>query len=330
MESEMVLASNSTDCYNFINHTGQLITNLSVYGATGFIGVVSSLTAIFLILIAKTHKEFINRLLLYMASVCFLTCLTTIAYNFESDYNVRYEISKPTNILMGYFVYVYSFLLCWLGLYLFSLAVFRVQLKKPKHEAIGLVIVLVTPLTFLWVFYWKTRKSEICEDTYSLNEIRLTLCFNIPILLSHLFSCFFIGAVLITLCKNAVDRVENTLQQQHRKAVREIVPLVVFMIAHQILLIFVTVIVACQLLMAEEGKKAPFIMWESYDMWPIVTVSIPILLLCQPRIRRRLKCKRPQRLINVNITSGYDSTVQQSNQSSYTYYSSLHETVGTH
>ena len=325
----VVEASNSTaDCYNFFNSTTQLIIDLSVNGATTLIGATSSLTAIVLILIAKAYKVYIYRLLLYMAITALFTCLAELANNFENDYNVQYDISTPTNLILIYTINAYSFELCWLGLYLFSLAVFRVQLKKPKHEAIGLVTVMVTPLTFLWVFPWKIRSGNLCIDTNNFNEIKYFIFLNFTVFSSMLLSCFFIGAVLITLCKNAVDRVENTLQQQHRKAVRETVPLVVFMVVHQITIILLMVIVACLLYLTEEGKGSQFILWELYDLWPIVTVSILALLLCQPHIRRRLKCKRPQRLINVNITSGYDSTVQQSNQSSYTYYSSLHETVG--
>ena len=68
-----------------------------------------------------------------------------------------HEMVKPINFISNYVIDVYFFLLCWLGLYLFSLAVFRVQLMKTKHEAIGLVTVLVTPgpLTFSIVLIWK-------------------------------------------------------------------------------------------------------------------------------------------------------------------------------
>ena len=68
-----------------------------------------------------------------------------VAYKFEVNYNVHHGLTIPTSF---FFIRVYSFLLCWLGLYLFLLAVFRIQIKKIKHEAIGLVIVLVTPVTF--------------------------------------------------------------------------------------------------------------------------------------------------------------------------------------
>ena len=65
--SEMAATNNSTDCYIFINITSQLIINLSMNGATCFTGAGSCLTAIVLILVAKGHKVFIYRLLLYMA-----------------------------------------------------------------------------------------------------------------------------------------------------------------------------------------------------------------------------------------------------------------------
>ena len=303
--------SSSSDCYSFINHTNELIINLSVYGATTSIGAVSALTAIVLILVAKAHKEFIYRLILYMAVDAVMGCLIEFVNNFENDYNIPYKISMSTNLTFTYMICVYCFLLCWLGLYLFSLAVFRVQLKKTKHEAIGLVTVLVTPLTFLWVFPWKTRNANLCHYTYNLNEIKFVFFYNIPVFLTILLSCLFIGAVLIALCKNAVNRAENTLQQQHRKAVRETIPFVVFMIAHQVTIFTVVVIIACQLYLAEEGEKAgTFVLWECFNLWPLIVVSLPILLACHPRIRRRIKCTRSSQehlIVNKNYW-GYGTT----------------------
>ena len=215
----------------------------------------------------------------------------------------------------SYLVYVYSFLLCWLGLYLFSLAVFRVQLKKTKHEAIGLVTVLVTPLTFYCVFIWKRYFCTI----WNWNE--LTLFLGIPIFLVMLLSFVLIGAVLTVLCLNAVKRVENTFQQQHRKAVRETIPLVVFMIAHLATLVMVIAISVS----LPEGETFQFLLLQILQLWPIIFASLPILLFFQPHIRRKIKCRRSQKLINVNAASGYGTTVHQSHPSSYTHFSSPHE-----
>ena len=158
-------------------HQPHKSTHLSVYCSSTFIGAVSSLVASVLILVAKGYKEFIYRLISYMAISALGLCLAELANNFENDYNTRSDVSMSTNLLVLYliYVYVYCFLLCWLGLYLFLLAVFRHQLKKTKHEAIGLVTVLVTPLTFLWVFPWKTKSGNMCDDTNSLNEVKFVL-----------------------------------------------------------------------------------------------------------------------------------------------------------
>ena len=197
--------------------------------------------------------------------------------------------------------------------------------------------VLVTPLTFSWVLPWKTRSGDLCEDTYSANEIIL---YNIPVFSSILLSSLFIGAVLIALCRNAVNRAENTLQQQHRKALRETIPFVVFIIVHQVAILMKIVVLACQLYLAEERKKAgTFVLWECYNLWPLILVSLPILLVCHPRIRRRIKCKnknKSQRPINVIATSGYGTTVQQSHPSnhthpsSHTHYTCSHEIITSH
>ena len=319
----MATTSNSTDCYNFLNGTSQLIINLSMGGVTCFIAAGSCLIAIVLILVAKGHKVFIYRLLLYMAVDALLGSLIRLAFFFERDYNVQYyKVIISTYCVSNYLIDVYFFLLCWLGLYLFSLAVFRVQLKKTKHEAIGLVTVFVTPLTFLWVFPWRIRKSNFCASSDMIQFISINNI-GIPVALLLFLSCLFIGAMLTVLCLNAVKRVENTFQQQHRKAVRETIPLVVFMIAH-----VVTLSVAGVLsLYFSEKEKVKFFLLQIIHLWPIVLVSLPILLLFQPHIRRKIKCRRSQRLININATSGYGTTVHQSHPSSasYTHFSSPHE-----
>ena len=317
------MPKNVSECYNFT--TSQLITYLSVYGATTSIGAVSCLTAIVLIMVAKGYKEFINRLILYMAVDGLISYWLIIADIFERKDNVRHEI---LHLVVLYLTYTYCFLLCWLGLYLFLLAVFRVQLKKKKHELIGLVSVLATPSIFLWVFIWQTKKSDICEDTFNLNKLILVLLYNVPILCSVLLISIFIGAVLIALCKNAMNRAENTLQQQHRKAVKETIPFVIFVIIHQVSDIITVSILACQVYMAMTNKKTPFFVWEVFKLWPLVLLFLPILLLSQPRIRHRIKCRKSQNHLTTNTEHG--TTIHQStgvSQPSDTHYSVQHESI---
>ena len=192
--------STESECYHFINSTDYLVVDLSLFGASTCIGAVSSLTAIALIQQGKGYKVFIFRLLLYMSVDAFFASLATIVYRLVLDYyrnNSQHEMAKSmTYLLMIYLVYLYTFLLCWLVMYLFLLAVFRVQLKKMKHEAIGLVIAVVIPVGFLWVSQWETK----CEHN---DNIKFAFLSNIPNFFSTLFSCALIMAVLLTLCKTA-------------------------------------------------------------------------------------------------------------------------------
>ena len=54
------------------------------------------------------------------------------------------------------------------------------------------------------------------------------------------------------------------------------------MIVHRVTLVMLMGILACQLYLAEEAGT--FVLWECYNLWPLVFVSLPILLACHPRI----------------------------------------------
>ena len=318
----MTITVNFSDCHNIFNSTTQFVVNLSVYGATTSIGAISSLAAVVIILVAKGYKEFVYRLLLYMVVDCLIGFPIYLAYKFELSYNLHHGLTIPTSFLFDYFICVYLFLLCWLGLYLFLLAVFKVQIKKIKHEAIGLVIVLVTPLTFLWIFPWK--KIALCGNTHSLKDIKVYWLASISFLSATLLSCLFTGAVLIILCKKAVKRVENnTLQQQYRKAVRETIPFVVFVITHQVFSIELVSVLSYQEYMTTENKEISFLLWEVTDIWPLCAISLPILLLSQSRIRLAIKCKKSPKNIRATTCTIHQSSV--ASQPSDTYFSAQHE-----
>ena len=312
----------TSDCHSVFNSTTQLVVNLSVYGATTSIGAISSLAAVVIILAAKGQKEFVYRLLLYMAVDNLIGISIYVAYKFELIFNINHGLIIQTSFFFSYFIFVDLFLLCWLGLYLFLLAVFRIQIKKIKHEAIGLVIVLVTPLTFLWIFPWK--KIALCDNTHNLKEIKVYWLTNISFLSAILISCLFTGAVLIILCKKAVTRVEdNTLQQQYRKAVREAIPFVVFLITLQVFSIELVSVLSYQEYMTTKNKELPFVLWEAIDIWPVGVISLPLLLLSQSRIRLAIKCKKSAKNISATTCTVHQSS--RASQPSDTYFSAQHE-----
>ena len=85
------------------------------------------------------------------------------------------------------------------------------------------------------------------------------------------------------------------------------------------------VLLACDNYFTEVKSVKSFVLQQILNLWPVVLVSLPTLLLFQPHIRHKIKCRRSQTFINVNAASGYGTTVHQSHPSSYTHFSSPHE-----
>ena len=99
------------------------------------------------------------------------------------------------------------------GLYLFLLAVSRIQIKKIKHEAIGLVIVLVAPFTFLWIFPWK--KIVLC-GTISIHSLKFYWLYNI-LLPTCTYMRYLTGSTYETLRENGAIRLHNYHTRQQLK-----------------------------------------------------------------------------------------------------------------
>ena len=54
---------------------------------------------------------------------------------------------------------------------------------------------------------------------------------------------------------------------------KETIPLVVFVIAHQIALLINAGVLTYQLLMAESGKRVNVLLWELFHLWPLAGVK---------------------------------------------------------
>ena len=138
---------NSTNCLDFnLSRVEYIISNTTITTSSSF-GVVSSLFAIVIICYTKAYKEHIHRLLLYLSVMAFISSLSTL-----TDEGVRWArgidafhhwIIVP-RLVMGYALTTYYLLLCWVALYILSLARHWVCFKKARHEVLGLVLVLAS------------------------------------------------------------------------------------------------------------------------------------------------------------------------------------------
>ena len=280
--------------------------------ATTSVGVVLSVVSLVLILVSKAYKDFMHRLLCYMATCAFVFMVTSFLRLSSSEYVVM-----VCYVLVFHCVFTYFLLLLWITLYLFVLAVLRVQLKNAKHEAIGLVTVLVMPLIFSWVIPWQIKPA----DLYNIRSMLICLClFYSPVLLSILVTTVTSGMIFVILYRGSVSG--GACNLLHKKALKEAVPFLVFILVHQAVILLVFVCLVFHIVKVKEGKEPSPVSVILFNLYPLALVLLPVLLLCQPRIQHNLRCKR-RHSASTQQPTVHQCTVQQT---SHTHFSVAPET----
>ena len=281
------------------NASGPAFCNLSSWNESQFLLIVStqvtsysvglllSLAAILLVLITRAYKEFIQRLFLYLAITATVVCTLLLsipvvlimldAHNDTTQLQAKLdEFQIAISFPLGYFVLLYALLLCWIGVYVASLTIgIRKRFKPIRYEIIGLAIVTITPLTLAWLPY------HYCHLALSILVIIL--------LLSVLMVTLSVGAVIFQLCRSGLKCNSSV----HVRALKEATPLLTFVVINHIavgLMLTYSIIV-----LLNETKLPPVPLVVFYGSVPSFFVSISLFLLCQPRIRHGIRCKKKKR-----------------------------------
>ena len=280
---------NGTYCLNHSSKDYFILDTTS--NASSSVGVLSSLAAIILLLVSKGYKEFIHRLFLYLSTAALVVCAVQMLFNITFDYmESQFWLVRFIYFMLGYSGWTYCLILCWISFYVFWLAMYHVQLKKPKHEVTGLVIVLASPSTVSWVTLWQLQSS--CLKATSMI---ITTCANyLPALVFMLFTFILIVAILFILCRGARLRAAN--RNLYKKAVKETVPIVIFVIAHQVIvtiaLVYATYLSVIKSVSEGENGTSLFVLQELYELYPLLPVTILMLLLWQTHFRCKANCCR--------------------------------------
>ena len=258
------------------------------------VGLLSSLAAIVLVLITRAYKEFIQRLFLYLAITATFVCtlllsipvvlITLDAHNDTTQLQAKFdEFQLAIFVPLRCFVMLYGLLLCWIGVYVASLTIDIRRFKSLRHEIIGLAIVTFTPMTTLCIF------PVVQDNSCDLGPLFVFVILVIILLLSVLMVTLSVGAVIFQLCRSGLKCNSSV----HVRALKEATPLLTFVVIHQIAGGLVLTYVIIQLL--NETKLPPVPLVVFYFSVPSFFVSIPLFLLCQPRIRHGIRCKKKKR-----------------------------------
>ena len=250
------------------------------------VGLLSSLAAIVLVLITRAYKEFIQRLFLYLAITATFICTPIILSSaVVNDIHVNIGEEKflmAMEISLVYFDLVYSLLLCWIGVYVLSLTIGIRRFKSIRYEIIGLATVTITPLTAspVWII-------PVVQIPYHC-DLMLSISILITLLLSVLMVTISVGAVIFHLCRSGLKCNSSV----HVRALKEATPLLTFVVIHQIVVAFL--LTYAIVLYLDELPPISLVVLYSY-VPAVLYVSIPLFLLCQPRIRHGIRCKKKKR-----------------------------------
>ena len=260
------------------------------------VGLLSSLAATVLVLITRAYKEFIQRLFLYLAITATFLCTLLLsifvvflimldAHNDTTQLQAKLEeIQIAFSFPLGYFGLLYGLLLCWIGVYVASLTIGIRRFKSIRHEIIGLAFVTITPLTAVCIF-------PVVQDSCDLGLFVLAILVII-LLLSVLMVTLSVGAVILQLCRSGFKCNSSV----HVRALKEATPLLTFVVIHQIAVGFLlTYAIVLLTNFLDKTKLPPFSLVVFYFSVPSFFVSIPLFLLCQPRIRHGIRCKKKKR-----------------------------------
>ena len=86
------------------------------------------------------------------------------------------------------------------------------------------------------------------------------------------------------LCRGARSTA-TVLQEQYRRAVKEAIPVVVFVTVHKCL---ITILLAYQVYRGVIREDSSLIFRDVYNLYPTTAISIPIFLLRQSQLRQKI------------------------------------------
>ena len=319
-------------CFNFTH--GLVKTVLISKLTLASLGVVACTLVIFLILVSKGYKLFVYRLVIYFMSITFFQALIFIAevvpvHQVHSIVKVR-KGWDPLCTMFGFLDQIALWMgilaILWITFYLLKIIwnLHKVQNRdmqqlpeendqRPKHQAfskhelLGLVVVLVFPLTFNWIPFvsgmygisglwcWIKLTKDNCRQDFTVG---LTLQFSLfygPLMVVIFFCFIGILVIVVFLCKGSLNK-WGLARRQYQRGTREMMIVLLCPFLYNLL---------CFLLLANRIYSAISTKHDdaiSYPLWiahaigdPCRVLLPPLAVLLHPNLWKNLICRNRNR-----------------------------------
>ena len=239
--------------YNITHCNGSLSKSeenlmIIIRSSIAVVGVCTCMLSISLVFCLKLHKYFIYRLAVYKVVSAMLVNFSYIAFtiNILQGYpSLHHVICLSTGFLFMYFFWINVLFTVIIMFHFFSLTV---CLKNLKHlEVYYVVFLLLIPLVFVWIPFVNNSYGTIgglCfisdkNTDCTTNKVGMieqyTLWYGPVYLILAISVLAAVIVVIVLLCRGYCNGKENDREpllahhtSQHKKAVMELIPLLIY------------------------------------------------------------------------------------------------------
>ena len=184
----------------------------------------------------------------------------------------------------------------------------RRSAKSTRYEVIGLAIVTITPLIVTCGTMPLILDHDFCDNATFVFTVMAAVG-----ILSVLLATISVGAVICQLCLKCNSTV-------HVRAIKEAMPLLVFVAVHQIAALFLLIYVTVLLSGSSMEAEFPVVIVALLFSFPVFFVSIPLILLCQPRVRHGIRCKKKRNRQHLQSVGVWNPSTKVQHVTSQTHY----------
>ena len=326
-------STNDTKRCFFLDSDSLLFNELVFYLLVSVVSAVTCLVPVVLVCVLKLHKTLVYRLALYQVlsalefSILWIAS-ATLQFWLLQIFGSCSEGVILTGIVFGALLLgsmlIKLMFTVWIVIHLFALAVFHKNLQKlePLYVASSLLIPLIVTAVLLAV-------GLVTEPHHLISSSIQDIMYTITFAVLTLMSLPLLVVMLTVLCYRACRRrsfVVSEYDKQHKKALCEMLPLILYPILFLLLTIPIFGFSVRDLIYS--GLSASFVFTICAPIWSLSTSLFFIIHLCVVRRLRKqglLRMKNPAlRKTGLSVTTN-ENTHDQSYQNSATHFSALTE-----
>ena len=238
-------ANFSANCSRFALTNSYLI---HIVGSLGAVSLGVCLVALCWLFYLKLHRQFIYRLASYQVMASLLHALLLVCQFTFLEYNdSKYLSCVAVGYLFQTAAWIKTFFGCWITFHLFCFAVLLKNMKKlePLYVISSILVsIAISSVPLITKSYgptgeWCWIQKKKCGINYLVGDVEQIAVWYGPLFVVLVLQCIAMLAMMVTVyCRAHRKSDENVFgRDQHKKAFRQLLPLVAYPILFCVLVI---------------------------------------------------------------------------------------------